>query len=144
MTPEAKAKWIADLESGRYYKTNSILKSTHGYCCLGVLIETQGPGFFDVPATPLVGDDDKVGVYRPKSGPEGMAVQNGEELSQFGRKLFGISQSQMDDLTQMNDNSETFTPVIDLIKGMDLEYDPTDERDFLARDRGADDEDNEA
>lgn len=42
MTPELKAKWIAALRSGEYPQGRKRLKSSDGYCCLGVLCAITG------------------------------------------------------------------------------------------------------
>ena len=39
MNQEIKAKWVAALRSGEYKQTREVLKSSAGYCCLGVLCD---------------------------------------------------------------------------------------------------------
>jgi hypothetical protein len=39
MKADIKAKWLADLRSGKFPQTDSILRSPVGYCCLGVLCD---------------------------------------------------------------------------------------------------------
>jgi hypothetical protein len=39
MKADIKTKWIAALRSGQYEQTTEILRSTAGYCCLGVLCD---------------------------------------------------------------------------------------------------------
>jgi hypothetical protein len=38
---EVLARWIGDLRSGKYSQTTGALCNGTGYCCLGVLAETQ-------------------------------------------------------------------------------------------------------
>lgn len=39
MDAGVKAKWLEALRSGEYEQTTGALRSTNGYCCLGVLCE---------------------------------------------------------------------------------------------------------
>ena len=39
MNEAIKAKWVADLRSGKFPQTDNILRSPVGYCCLGVLCD---------------------------------------------------------------------------------------------------------
>lgn len=42
MSRDAKAKWLKALRSGRYEQTEGVLANDQGFCCLGVLMHTQG------------------------------------------------------------------------------------------------------
>jgi hypothetical protein len=42
MSRAAKSKWLKALRSGRYKQTTDALSDGKGYCCLGVLLRTQG------------------------------------------------------------------------------------------------------
>lgn len=39
MNPEVKAMWTAALRSGKYKQTESWLRTSDGFCCLGVLCD---------------------------------------------------------------------------------------------------------
>jgi len=39
MNPEVKQKWLTALRSGEYKQSQQKLKTTEGYCCLGVLCD---------------------------------------------------------------------------------------------------------
>jgi hypothetical protein len=39
MKADIKAKWLADLRSGKFPQTDSVLRNDEGYCCLGVLCD---------------------------------------------------------------------------------------------------------
>lgn len=39
MDADVKGKWLEALRSGEYEQTTGALRSTNGYCCLGVLCE---------------------------------------------------------------------------------------------------------
>ena len=39
MNEAIKAKWLADLRSGKFPQTDSVLRNDEGYCCLGVLCD---------------------------------------------------------------------------------------------------------
>lgn len=47
MKHEVALKWAEALESGQYEQGKSSLKTTRGYCCLGVLCEISGLGAWD-------------------------------------------------------------------------------------------------
>jgi hypothetical protein len=42
MEPDAKAKWLEALRSGKYQRAQQQLEKAGSYCCLGVLCETMG------------------------------------------------------------------------------------------------------
>jgi hypothetical protein len=49
MNPELKAKWLEALRSGKYTQGRGRLKTNDNeYCCLGVLCDVSGKGFWDV------------------------------------------------------------------------------------------------
>jgi hypothetical protein len=50
MSRKAKAKWLKALRSGSYKQTRCVLANDQGFCCLGVLMRTQG-----VPRRKLLG-----------------------------------------------------------------------------------------
>jgi hypothetical protein len=39
MNPDVKAKWLAELRSGKFAQTRNKLKKPDGFCCLGVLCD---------------------------------------------------------------------------------------------------------
>jgi hypothetical protein len=39
MKADIKAKWLADLRSGKFPQTTGVLRNGNGYCCLGVLCD---------------------------------------------------------------------------------------------------------
>ena len=39
MKADIKAKWLADLRSGKFPQTTGALRNGNGYCCLGVLCD---------------------------------------------------------------------------------------------------------
>jgi hypothetical protein len=39
MKADIKAKWLADLRSGKFPQTDGVLRNDEGYCCLGVLCD---------------------------------------------------------------------------------------------------------
>ncbi len=112
MTPELKAKWLADLKSGKYPKTKGHLKDETGYCCLGVLLETIGVGFEDGIVEP---DDDGRATYEPHQ-LEGADVHCGNELSYHGLQIVGLGDQEQNDLVGINDENTTFAEVIAYIE----------------------------
>lgn len=43
LNPEAKAKWLEALRSGRYAQARESLRNSDGFCCLGVLCDATNP-----------------------------------------------------------------------------------------------------
>ena len=39
MKADIKTKWVADLRSGKFPQTTTVLRNGNGYCCLGVLCD---------------------------------------------------------------------------------------------------------
>lgn len=48
MNPEAKAKWIEALRSGKYKQGRGALRNGDTFCCLGVLCDISGVAKWDV------------------------------------------------------------------------------------------------
>lgn len=46
MDQEIKARWVAALRSGRYPQTWGALRTSEGYCCLGVLCDVRDPSLW--------------------------------------------------------------------------------------------------
>lgn len=106
MTPERKAKWLADLRSGHYPKTKSYLKNAQGYCCLGLLLETE-PGCGFVPDPKAADPTD----YFEPNPLDGMTMNDGQELSGYAADHFGLSDDVLNALMHLNDTNESFDPV---------------------------------
>jgi hypothetical protein len=47
MDAELKARWLQALRSGEYVQDSGSLRTSNGYCCLGVLCEVAGLGHLD-------------------------------------------------------------------------------------------------
>jgi hypothetical protein len=105
MTPELKEKWLSDLRSGKYPKTERFLKNDTGYCCLGVLLETTGIGFVQDYSYGEV-------VWESKDRRFGTV----SILTVRGMKEFGLENSHVNNLMNLNDTSETFEEVITYIE----------------------------
>lgn len=110
MTPEFKAKWIADLRT--HEKTENLLREHfeggygYGYCCLGVACLTLGAEF------KYCGGDE--GEQRPIL--DGKVLSVSEKLSTTTLGMIGLSADQQADLILLNDSSNTFAEVIDYIE----------------------------
>jgi len=48
MKKEIADKWVAALKSGKYEQSRLRLKTSEGYCCLGVLCDISGLGKWEV------------------------------------------------------------------------------------------------
>lgn len=55
MNPEWKAKWVAALRSGEYKQTREFLRTSTGFCCLGVLCDLVDPSGWRAPVIARVG-----------------------------------------------------------------------------------------
>ncbi len=104
MSPEFKAKWIADLR--KYPKTTSYLKNSKGYCCLGVACLTLGAKF-EVRSFLETG-----GLAEDRPILNGRNLANGEGLDHSTLDLIGLTDNQQNKLIALNDCSTTFEPVI--------------------------------
>lgn len=102
MTPEQKfnlAAWIAALRSGEYQQTHRALRSSGGFCCLGVACEVAG-------------------LLRVKSEPG--AYMLGEERvaglvpREWLLKTYGIGEPRV--LSNMNDCGSTFAEIADYLE----------------------------
>lgn len=106
MTPELKAKWIADLKT--HAKAVGVLRDHDdrglSYCCLGVACLTLGASFAER------------GTFNAPRLPDGTAINDGEGLSALGLTMLGISEKAHDELIRLNDESDTFEPVIAYIE----------------------------
>jgi hypothetical protein len=107
MNPEFKSKWIADLRSGVYKQTKSVLYDGDGYCCLGVLCKTAGAVFEDITEEDDDGECDL--KYQPYLMGQALYLSgaDGETLDDIGLSFFGLSANEQDTLTQMNDGMQT-------------------------------------
>lgn len=92
LDPEIKAAWISALRSGVYRQTEGWLNCNGGYCCLGVLAESQ-----NVPKTVEYVYSDVISNY--DFGKDASSVNC---LLPHG--TYGLSQDTMDALAQLNDD----------------------------------------
>lgn len=114
MNTRWKQPWIDALESGEYVQTQSALYDGTGYCCLGVLCRIAGAEFQRVVTTH--GHD-----YEPTL-VDGIQLNDGQELSNDGRKMFGLDCNQESTLIGLNDGgmragtSKTFKEIAAYIR----------------------------
>ena len=89
MKPELKERWVAALE-GPYAdkKTVAELKNNEGFCCLGVLIDIE------------------------KAWVEGEQANH----NYFPLGPMGLSGQMQEQLWELNDENDTFAPVIEYIR----------------------------
>lgn len=112
MNPELKAKWIADLKTHKqvtgqlcgWRDIDDGADAERGYCCLGVACLTLA------------------GVFEYESGYDliprlnGRALNDGEGLNRYALDLLGINEKTQSILIVINDQSDTFEPVIAYIE----------------------------
>ena len=90
MTPELKERWIEAL--GTYPKTKNTLKNEEGYCCLGVLADIEG---------------DLNNII--KFGYSFLLPKN-------KREKYGLPMEIEGELAILNDKTDTFAEVIEMIQ----------------------------
>ena len=95
MNPEAKAKWLAALCSGKYIQDKGMLERREGgkavgNCCLGVLLRSQG-------VKPQIKKDDVAFGHDRNGNPEYSV------LTPHYLEKFGIDVDSMNHLWHMND-----------------------------------------
>lgn len=95
MTPQQKSEWLAALRGGEYEQCRSVLHDSTGYCCLGVLWDTQREWH-----------DEERGVAKPVSG---------SFVSLFNEE-FGLPYEVTRRLARMNDNGASFAQIADYIE----------------------------
>lgn len=104
MNKDVKKKWLAALRSGKYTKGVSKLHqsrsdNTEIYCCLGVLCELAvDEGIIDPP------DKEDYGIY--------FYQEQSAFLPMEVLKWAGLKNTTQKNLAVLNDNSQTFDPII--------------------------------
>lgn len=106
--------WIRNLSNGRYRKAKATLVSPklNGFCCLGVWADMHGCTFEEY----LIGGqhDGWVPVLPGRAHPE--KVQESDTGGLSGKAAFGLSEEHQQQLSQLNDHSGSWKPVIRYIK----------------------------
>lgn len=106
-------KWIRNLKSGEYRKGKSELVNPKGtrFCCLGVWADQHGCTWkegLDWSNRPCV----LIPIAKGKTSPP--KKQGGDVLQR--PLLFGLSFHMQKALVKLNDNNETWGPVIEYLK----------------------------
>jgi hypothetical protein len=89
MNAEAKARWVADLRSGKYEQNRGTFVDGKKMCCLTVLAVGQAPSFFKNDGHILLYDGRDAGAF----GVIDRLIQ-----------VFGLTQEEVNDAIGMNDN----------------------------------------
>lgn len=107
MNSEPKQLWLAALRSGNFPQAQGRLKTTSGYCCLGVLCEISGLGHW----TAINGGD-----HDPDFKLDGTdsweETMPPDEVQQWA----GISHATADKLATMNDDGAPFKEIATYIE----------------------------
>ena len=117
MDAELKQRWIDALKSGKYPKTKGALcrpipgeenkePVAAGFCCLGVLADISGLGQWEDGADKRYRSFRETLTKKEEVGylPTGMSSR------------LGFNYRQMQEIAELNDQSDTFDPVIALIE----------------------------
>lgn len=128
-------EWIAALESGRYAKGRKTLcRNRTNYCCLGVLADLDGT----LEHRPAGEADGTFGYVYGKA--DMYAGANHSELRRFLYGEVGHIGDIADHLAGVNDDSDTFAPVVAEIRRLYAEWkaaQPEGDPDGYRRARGA-------
>lgn len=117
MKPEIKAKWAKALRSGEYSQGRLSLRSSEGFCCLGVLcdLHSQETG------VPFNIDYNYRWNYRGerKILPEEVMDWAGLKSNnpKLSRPYLTPAGRHAESLAEMNDNQATFEEIADVIEG---------------------------
>lgn len=114
MKPELKAKWLEALRSGHYAQDFEHLRTTKGFCCLGVLLDVfsqeTGKGCWTLQSTnnfDFVFEDDDICLGGHLTA----------ELENFGRRLVGMRELDEAHLITMNDTQKSsFAEIADWVE----------------------------
>jgi hypothetical protein len=97
MDKELKVKWLAALRSGDYPQGQGTLRSTEGFCCLGVLCDVIDPNGWELGlphastyadtsvrwTDPESGERDRVELPRSVASRAGLPLQIADKLVEF-------------------------------------------------------------
>jgi hypothetical protein len=105
---KVKAIWVEALRSGVYTQAQGSLKRGDSYCCLGVLCDVTGNGYFEL----IPGFNVSEGLV--SLGVDGETVVFG--LPGELRKQFNIPAASVCQLAHKNDTGSTFAEIADWIE----------------------------
>lgn len=110
MNPEIKAKWVAELRSGRRWQAKSALRTEDNrYCCLGVLCDIVEPeGWHGTPTEHKRPDGIVIRDYWHTAGPGLPSLSLCEKV--------GLLLSEATQLASLNDAGNTFADIADRIE----------------------------
>lgn len=112
MDIEIKTKWLIALRSGKYPQTRKTLRTTEGYCCLGVLCEVvEGPSWELIrPANTLYNFVSKEASIRDLD----RTLSTMPPYHILDKAGLSIPYTQM--LADANDSGRTFLEIADMIE----------------------------
>lgn len=104
LRPSVRKRWAEALRSGEYKQGTLQLKSSEGYCCLGVLCEISGLNYSGSFASPPLGVQTWAGLVPDGVEPMPLKIS---QMKAGGRPLY-----------QLNDDDYlTFDQIADIIEG---------------------------
>lgn len=115
MNPGVKKKWVAALRSGKYKQTIGNLKTSEGYCCLGVLCDLHRKRFKKITKKWRRKGKSDVGVYMTKDICLPTSVVRWAKLSTFRGAHVRIG-SDSKYLDSHNDTGATFEQIAQAIE----------------------------
>lgn len=103
MDPDIKAKWLAALRSGNYRQGMGWLRTSNGFCCLGVLCDVVEPSRW--------GGSHKVNDMLVWS-------HDGEDCMKYQWEIDGglLGEDTQEELATMNDDGKPFAEIADYIE----------------------------
>lgn len=108
MKTELKKKWVEKLRSGEYKQTTQFLKTSNGYCCLGVLCD-------------ILGSKWEIGDFVYHENPETVYINEDGHDSFPSKEICEMinndeDEVNVDELIQMNDSGKSFAEIADWIE----------------------------
>lgn len=113
MNEQVVKDWTAALRSGEYEQTDAYLRDSVGYCCLGVLCDLAVKANV-IPAP--TEQEDGVFIYDGNTRTLPDEVKEWVGLKHDDGSFTPPDDSIPDSLAQMNDASETFKNIADMIE----------------------------
>lgn len=124
MNPEWKAKWVTALRSGGYKQTLGFLRTSAGFCCLGVLCDLVDPNGWRPPREsfvgPLAGGATQIYPYATEGLPTGATGFLPSKIAD----LVGLSSDRVHVLAGLNDTKRySFDQIADFIVNESVPHD---------------------
>lgn len=116
--PHFKAKWLEALRSGEYAQTIERLRTSEGFCCLGVACHLYDPHQW-YPVEVQTEDDEVITIYEATSKCSELPARGDlpeEVFDTLSQRHPEFSQNVMEFIAAKNDESWSFAQIADWIE----------------------------